>query len=88
MTKDPVFDRWPDLLHETPEAEGPLRDYVSREAERQRLADLHERSRQAALRHLRNTTKEERVAHARRIEARTRALRAKLRGDPADEVGE
>lgn len=86
--RDPVYERWRDLVQETPEAEPVLRAYCERELERERLETLRERSRQAALRHLRTTTKEERIAHARRIEARTRALRAQLGEDPADEVGE
>lgn len=92
MTKGTIYERWTDLLHETPEAEPALRGYFEREQERElereRLETLRERSRQAALRHLRSTTKEERVAHARRIEARTRALRAQLGEDPSGEVGE
>lgn len=84
MIRDPLYEIFGDFLHEVPEAEQALRDWLDRKWELERREQLHERSRQAALKHLRSSTREERVAEANRFAELSRMAQA--RRDGADEV--
>ena len=61
MTDSPLHEayrRWRDFLHEWPEAEAEIAKYMVREDEEERQRRLHERSRQAIMRHLRSAKRQ------------------------------